>query len=69
MKHSFVPLWTQYYIVGDSAYSLSKHMIKPFSTRELEAEENEDDRRKMAYFNKKLSGARTTMTKNVYGRI
>ena len=44
-------------------------MMKPFSTEELAAEGNELQRRKMKYFNKKLSGARTVMTENVFALL
>ena len=44
-------------------------MMKPFSTREMVTEGNELQRRKMKYFNKKLSGAHTEMTENVYALL
>ena len=47
-------------IAGDSAYPLSKSLIKPFSAPTTRTE---------GRFNGKLSGLRTVMTENVYGRL
>lgn len=47
-------------IAGDSAYPLSRSLIKPFSAPTTRTE---------GAFNGALSGARTLMTENVYGRL
>ena len=58
-----------YCIVGDSGYAISDWMMKPFSEQEINAAAPELLKRKMKYFNKRLSGAQTEMTKNVYRKM
>ena len=43
--------------------------MKPFSEREINATDTQLLKKKMRYFNKRLSGARTEMTENVYGKL
>ena len=59
----------EYMIVGDSAYGISEHLVKPFSNAEINSEANEARKRKMVRFNKKLCGARTVMSENLYGTL
>jgi hypothetical protein len=47
-------------VVGDSAYPMSKNLVKPFSNREAAEDVS------MRHFNSALSGARTVMTENVF---
>jgi len=49
-------------IAGDSGYPISEVLVKPFT-----AQESGNDRSKRL-FNKRLSGIRTVMTENIYGR-
>ena len=44
-------------------------MMKPFSEQEINAAAPELLKRKMKYFNKRLSGAQTEMTENVYRKM
>ncbi len=52
----------EFLLAGDSAYPLSEVLIKPYSNAE-----SLDDPRK-ALFNHRLSGARSEMTENLFGR-
>ena len=58
----------RYCVVGDSGYAISEWMIKPFSQQEINAA-SDLLQRKMRFFNRRLSGARTEMTENVYGKL
>ena len=51
-----------YKIAGDSGYPISQVLVKPYS----KAEVNENPRRRA--FNRNLSGLRTVMTENIFGR-
>ena len=51
----------KFMLAGDSAYPLSSKLIRPFA----ENNASEDQRR----FNGALSGLRTCMTENIYGRL
>lgn len=51
----------RFLVAGDSGYPISEVLIKPFSNNEADG-----DRRKRI-FNRKLSGARTVMSENIYG--
>ncbi len=51
-----------YLLAGDSAYPISGYLVKPFSV----AEAGRDASKRQ--FNERLSGLRTAMTENVYGR-
>ena len=51
-----------YKIAGDSGYPLSQVLVKPYSAAEVQG----DPRRKT--FNRKLSGLRTVMTEDIFGR-
>ena len=51
----------RFLVAGDSGYPISEVLIKPFSNNEADG-----DRRKRT-FNRKLSGARTVMSENIYG--
>ena len=50
-------------IAGDSGYPISQVLVKPYSALEVQ----EDPRRRKA-FNRKLSGLRTLMTEDIFGR-
>ena len=60
---------TEYCMVGDSAYSISETLVKPFSEAEINNEEDAATKRRKTLFNKKLCGARTVMSKNIYGTM
>lgn len=51
----------RFLVAGDSGYPISEVLIKPYSNNEADG-----DRRKRI-FNRKLSGARTVMSENIYG--
>ena len=58
---AFIEGQQRYYLVGDSAYPLTRWMMKPFAQREITGH----PRRRA--FNRALSGARTELTENVIG--
>ena len=49
-------------IVGDSAYGITEHLAKPYSTRDIDKKPYEARKRKIIRFNTKLCGACTVMT-------
>ena len=59
----------RYCVVGDSGYAISEWMMKPFSQQEINTAATELLKRKMKYFNKRLNGAKTEVTENVYGKL
>ena len=52
----------EYKIAADSGYPISQVLVKPYSAAEV----NENPRRRT--FNRKLSGLRTVMTEDIFGR-
>ena len=52
----------EYKIAGDSGYPISQVLVKPYSAAEV----NGNPRRRT--FNRKLSGLRTVMTEDIFGR-
>ena len=58
-----------YFIVGDSAYGISEVLTKPFSERELNNEVDQARRRRKILFNRRLCGARTVMSENIYATL
>ena len=58
-----------YFIVGDSAYGISEVLTKPFSERELNNEVDQARRRQKILFNRRLCGARTVMSENIYATL
>lgn len=60
VKH-YMESQRRFLVAGDSGYPISDVLIKPFSMNEASG-----DRRKRM-FNRRLSGARTVMSENIYG--
>ena len=54
----FIEMQRQYTVAADSAYPLSRHLMKPFLNPQSQKETT---------FNKKLSALRTVMTENIIG--
>ncbi len=54
----FIERQLQYAVAGDSAYPISRHLMKPYLNPNHPKEVN---------FNKKLCGLRTVMTENIIG--
>ena len=60
---------TQFCIVGDSAYSISEHTMKPFSEREIREEEDATVQKRKVIFNIKLCGACTVDGTDIVSKI
>ena len=59
----------QFCNVGDSAYSISEHMMKPFSEREISKEEDATVQKRKVLFNRKLCGACIVMSEIIYSTM